>query len=277
MLRSIQTEPSAISSDEAATRAGSDEAPAAPLCPKCKGVGYLVADVGYDHPQFGELVTCHCRAAVKNQLRRQRLLSLSNLGPAESKTFENFDVGVPGVARAYARARKFAEHPQGWLILLGVGYGCGKTHLAAAIANEVLRNNLITVLFAVVPDLLDHLRSTFGPNSEIQYDERFEQVRGAQVLLLDDFGTENATPWAREKLFQIINHRYNYKLPTVITSNQKPDMIEARIFSRISDRELCEEITIIDAADYRTLTPNQRFEQKKQGHLQRFGRRETGK
>lgn len=259
-------------------KAASDTAlaPAADVCPLCKGAGYLVPDVPYGHPEFGELITCQCRAAEKHQLRRQRLLTMSNLGPFGEKTFDNFDAGIPGVARAYARARKFAEHPGGWLILFG-GYGCGKTHLSAAIANQVLREYLITVLFAVVPDLLDHLRSTFGPHSEIEYDERFEQVRGAQVLILDDFGTENATPWAREKLFQIVNHRYNYRLPTVITSNRKPEDIEQRIFSRMSDREICEEITMIDAPDYRRLTPGQRFEQRKQDHLRRFGRRDAGK
>jgi DNA replication protein DnaC len=248
----------------------------AAVCPRCHGAGYLVRDVPYGHPEFGELVTCPCRAAEKQQLRRHKLLTMSNLGPFSDKTFENFDAGVPGVARAYARARKFAEHPAGWLILFG-GYGCGKTHLAAAIANQVLRENLMTVLFAVVPDLLDHLRSTFGPNSEVEYDERFEQIRGAHILMLDDFGTENATPWAREKLFQLINHRYNYRLPTVITSNRKPEDIDQRIFSRLSDRELCDEITIIDGGDYRRTPPQQRFEQKKQQHLQRFGRRAPGK
>jgi DNA replication protein DnaC len=275
MLKNIPTAPSATSSDEAAMRATSEE-PEVVLCARCKGIGYLVADVPYGHPNFGELITCQCRAAEKNQLRRQRLLTMSNLGPFSEKTFENFDAGVPGVARAYARARKFAEHPNGWLILFG-GYGCGKTHLGAAIANQVLREYLMTVLLTVVPDLLDHLRSTFGPHSEVEYDERFEEVRSAQVLILDDFGTENATPWAREKLFQLVNHRYNYRLPTVITSNRKPEDLDPRIFSRMTDRDLCDEITLIDAEDYRRKHPAQRFEQKKQGHLQRFGRREGGK
>jgi DNA replication protein DnaC len=228
-------------------------------------------DVPYGHADFGQLITCRCRAAEKNQSRRRKLLEMSNLGPFQQKTFDNFDAGIPGVARAYARARRFSEQPFGWLILFG-GYGCGKTHLAAAIANEILKNNFVTVLFTIVPDLLDHLRSTFGPSSEIEYDERFEQVRSADVLILDDFGTENATPWAREKLFQIFNHRYNSRLPTVITSNREPKDIDPRIFSRMSDRDLCDEITIIDAADYRRTAPGERFEARKQQHLQRMQR-----
>jgi DNA replication protein DnaC len=249
-----------------------DAAQETAVCPRCKGAGYVVLDVPYGHPDFGQLQACQCTSAERLRLRREKLLRMSNLGPFTEKTFETFDAGVPGTQRAFARARAFAEHPAKWLILMG-NYGCGKTHLAAAIANAVLGQGY-EVLFAVVPDLLDHLRSTFGPSSETAYDERFEQVRGAYVLILDDFGTENATPWAREKLYQIFNHRYNFRMPTVITSNRKPEEFDPRIYSRMTDRELCDEITIIDAGDYRKLSPAQRFPQKKQDHLRRMGRRD---
>jgi DNA replication protein DnaC len=240
-----------ISTDAAATKATSDS-----LCPVCRGAGYYVLDVPYGHPQFGRLVACHCKDEELQRLRAQKLLQMSNLEPFRNKTFANFDRSVPGVQRAYARALEFARHPRGWLVLIG-GYGCGKTHLAAAIANEVLEVNY-EVLFTVVPDLLDHLRSTFGPTSEIAYDERFEQIRSAKLLILDDLGTENATPWAREKLYQIINHRYNYALPTVITTNREPKDIDPRVLSRLEDTELCPERIMIDAGDYRRLNSTQR-------------------
>ena len=44
-------------------------------------------------------------------------------------------------------------------------------------------------------------------------DDRFTAIRGAFLLVLDDLGTENTTPWAREKLYQIFNHRYVERLP----------------------------------------------------------------
>lgn len=258
----------------AATIATSNEA--VEVCSRCKGVGYYLLDVPFGHADFGQLITCRCRAFEKQQQRRQRLVEMSNLGPFQGKTFDNFDTSIKGVSRACARARHFAQQPEGWLVLMG-NYGCGKTHLAAAIANDVLQNHYISVLFAVVPDLLDHLRGTFGPSSEVAYDERFEQIRGAHLLILDDFGTENATPWAREKVYQIFNHRYNYRLPTVITSNRDPKEIDQRIFSRMSDRELCDEITIIDAGDYRSRLPNQRFvqQQQQQEPKRRAPRRES--
>lgn len=102
-----------------------------------------------------------------------------------------------------------------------------------------------------MPDLLDHLRATFGPSSEVAYDERFELVRNVALLVLDDLGTESATAWAREKLYQIINHRYNLELPTIITSNRPLDSLDQRIVSRMHQRAFGGEILRIGAEDFR--------------------------
>jgi DNA replication protein DnaC len=226
-------------------------------CPHCGGAGYYKEAVAFGHPHFGVLFPCMCKQQEKEQRRIEELERLSNLEPFRDKTFESFNSTVHGVQRAFVRAVEYAKFPKGWLILFG-NYGVGKTHLAAAIANEALRRHW-RVLFAIVPDLLDHLRSTFGPSSEVEYDERFETIRTVPLLVLDDLGTENTTPWAREKLFQIINHRYNDALATVITSNRDPKDIDPRIFSRMSDRALCEEHIMIDASDYRRLSVQQRY------------------
>jgi DNA replication protein DnaC len=99
--------------------------------------------------------------------------------------------------------------------------------------------------------LLDHLRATFAPTSPVSYDERFELIRNAPLLILDDLGTENATAWAREKLYQIVNHRYNERYATVFTSNQEPDQIDGRVFSRMCDPRVDAMIIHIEAEDYR--------------------------
>jgi DNA replication protein DnaC len=234
-------------SPKVSVRSGQEPADSS-SCPICKGVGWVRADVPYGHPHFGRLFECECLTEEKKQREFEELQKFSNLAPFRNKTFENFDPKAQGVDRAFAAAKRFAKDPRGCLVLVGA-VGCGKTHLAAAIANEALDSGF-RCLFTVVPELLDHLRSTFAPTTNIQYDELFERVRTVGLLVLDDLGTENTTPWAEEKLYQIINYRYNYELPTVITTNRKLDSIDQRIASRMQDRALVTVINI-QAEDYR--------------------------
>ena len=118
--------------------------------------------------------------------------------------------------------------------LLSGASGCGKTHIAAAIVNRLLERGE-PALFVVVPDLLDHLRSAYQPGADVGYDELFERVRNAPVLVLDDLGTQAQTPWAQEKLFQLINHRFNTRLPTVVTTNLLPEQLDDRLRTRLTD------------------------------------------
>ena len=216
----------------------------------------MVPNLQQHEQGFGRAVPCECKRAELDDRRNDRLHKMSQLGALSELSFETFlpeGMALPaGTARnlrmAFESARNFAHEPQGWLLLKG-GYGCGKTHLAAAIANYRLENRK-PVLFVVTPDLLDHLRSTYRPGSAVSYDERFEQVRNAELLILDDFGAHNHSDWAQEKLFQIFNYRYNARLPTVITTNEEVDQIELRIRSRLSDLSFVQWLAIV-APDFR--------------------------
>jgi DNA replication protein DnaC len=95
-------------------------------------------------------------------------------------------------------------------------------------------------MFIVTPDLLDHLRAAFSPQAATPYDRRFDEIKNTPLLVLDDLGTESATPWAREKLFQLLNYRYNAHLPTVITSSADPSRIEPWLRSRMFDTRRCQ-------------------------------------
>ena len=95
-------------------------------------------------------------------------------------------------------------------------------------------------LFVVVADLLDHLRATFSPVSTTSYDIAFEKIRNAPLLILDHLDTANATPWAKEKLFQILDHRYLTPLPTVITTVLPIQDIDPNIRSRLVDFQVCQ-------------------------------------
>jgi DNA replication protein DnaC len=117
--------------------------------------------------------------------------------------------------------------------------------LAAAIANRRLQASQSVPMFVVVPDLLDHLRASFAPSSQVSFDRRFEAVRSAPFLVLDDLGTESATAWAKEKLFQLLNHRYTARLPTVITTSKPLEELEPRLASRMLDLSRCTFFAII--------------------------------
>jgi DNA replication protein DnaC len=238
---------SKTASGRAARATGKTSAPGG--CPLCHGAGYVRLDVPMGDPAFGQAIRCQCKEQQIKERDRLNLRTVSNLDPFRDKTFESFDVSLPGMGEAYDVARHYAEDPLGWLVFRG-GYGCGKTHLAAAIAN-VAEQAGQRVVFAIVPDLLDHLRATFAPSSDIAYDALFEKVRESALLVLDDFGAENSTAWATEKLFQLINYRYNYRMPTVITTNHRLlAQMDERIRSRLSDLGLVRHV-VIEAADYR--------------------------
>jgi DNA replication protein DnaC len=223
-------------------------------CPLCKGAGFLRADVPFGHPQFGKPQPCQCKEAERREKRRQQLLELSDIRAFRDKSFDNFDWQVqgihPSVREAFQAAYAFMKNPSGWLVLIGTN-GCGKTHLAAAIANQCLANGEV-VLFSVVPELLDHLRAAFAPSATDVYDQLFSKMREAAILILDDLGAHYTTPWATEKLFQLLNYRYNWRMPTVITCNPSGlQTIDARLRSRMSDSSLVQVINLERARDCR--------------------------
>ncbi len=241
------------------------------VCEICGGLGLITLDVPVGHPDFGKAFPCVCQADKVKSRKASQLRSISNLDMYVEKTFATFQIdysllgkgdqylreilansegtgsSLPEAQRreintAAERALHYAEDPQGWLLLQGT-YGIGKTHLAAAIGNWRLDQGE-SVLFITVPDLLDHLRATFGPSSEVAYDERFEQIRASALLILDDLGAESQTAWAQEKLYQLLNYRHTTKLPTVVTTNRDLELLDPRIRSRLLDQSLSQIIRL---------------------------------
>lgn len=227
-----------------------------PDCPICKGIGFVSAEYPIGDPRFGKMEPCSCRRDQLEAIRQQQLKTESNLSGYSDMTFASFDVEGRGqlhpderlcLKLAFDHAQKFAKERRGWLLLMG-NYGTGKTHLAAAISNAALDDNVKNI-FLPVPDLLDWIRASFGGNGNA-YAERIEQIRSIPLLILDDLGTQSSTAWAQEKLYQILNHRYVNKLATVITTNNKLQELDGRIASRLEDPSLVTRI-VIQAPDYR--------------------------
>jgi DNA replication protein DnaC len=178
--------------------------------------------------------------------------------------FDTFDVrGKPGsdtntlssLKNAFKTATAYSDNPEGWLTLYSPRSGCGKTHLAVAIANEYEAKGQ-KVFFAFVPELMDHLRSAFSPDSPINSDAIFNNVKNSPLLILDDLGVERDSAWSQERLYQIIVYRQNYKLPTVITTRTdfpKEAKQGSAIASRIQDSS-SGQVLKINAPDFRLTT-----------------------
>ena len=175
-------------------------------------------------------------------------------------TLGNFRVIVSNAA---ARARmKVDEYLEGWeenreagkgLYLCG-GVGTGKTHLAVAVMNELIRRKRVPSLFVTVPELLDNLRGAYNdPGRDL--DEWMDAVKNADFLVLDDLGAEKPTDWVRERIFVLVNHRYREQLPTVFTSNIGPKDLAAQLGERTASRiiAMCDWIAL-EGEDYRETT-----------------------
>ena len=233
------------------------------LCPICGGVGFLRRELPVSHPDFGKLTPCVCKQKEMTQTAQDRLYRLSNLDAFKTMTFKDFSVQgrlglgdeqIRSLQYALSQAQQFAATPRGWLVLMG-SYGCGKTHLAAAIANTCVEFGMKTI-FLTVPDLLDWLRYSYG-SSDSSFEDRFEEIRNVDLLMLDDLGAQNTTGWAAEKVFQIVDYRYTRKLPTVVTSNLDLEDLDDRIRSRLQDPDLVTTVHIL-APDYRSPVKDKR-------------------
>ena len=171
-------------------------------------------------------------------------------------TLGNFRV----VASEAARARmKVDEYLEAWeenreagkgLYFCG-GVGTGKTHLAVAVMNELIRKKRTPSLFVTVPELLDNLRETYNKPGR-NLDEWMDAVQNAEFLVLDDLGSERTTEWVRERIFVIVNHRYREALPTVFTSNIGPKDLAEQLGERTASRiiAMCDWIAL-EGQDYR--------------------------
>ena len=215
------------------------------LCPRCGGAGFVRKAVRLGHPDFGKAFPCECVADEREDQRLARLQRYSNLGPLARLTFADLSPlgrspnpsASAALLRAPSRPRAASLNSRRAGSSSPGPAAAARRTSPSAIAGRCIESG-IPALFMVVPDLLDHLRSAYQPGSEVRYDELFEMVRTAQVLILDDLGVQSSTPWAQEKLFQLINHRYNAQLPTVITTNLDPTEFDPRIQSRLTDGTL---------------------------------------
>jgi DNA replication protein DnaC len=231
------------------------EESAGEICPVCKGAGFVHPALDSGRPDFSRVVPCQCSKGELRKKKTEYLERYSNLGSLSQLTFGNLspkgrtsrhsersEKSQGHFAQVYEAAKVFADNPYGWLVFLGPS-GSGKTHLACAVANHRLKLGE-PVFYITAADLLDHLRSTFSPSSDTTYDELFEQVKNVPLLVLDDLALGSATAWAKEKLEQLLHHRFNARLATIITADVALERMDERLRGHLTDRAFCHVWTI---------------------------------
>ena len=234
-------------------------------CESCRGSGYMSVKIPYtvrrisgsalagSNTIWAAAPCSECngkRESASSALSRRLSYTGAPANLLASCTFERFcpDAAQAGILR---QVRAWADRPAGSLVFMG-GFGTGKTHLAIA-ALRVLTANGLRVRFGHLrDDIISSLRRAMDDGT---YEQVWaEWVEHPDVLIIDDYGTEQGTDWQHTITEQAITYRYARDRLFIVTSNLGPGNMSELIRSRMNDHS---RITVLDfgVGDYRPKLP----------------------
>jgi DNA replication protein DnaC len=212
-------------------------------CPECGGSGWVIAPDG----GAGRARSCACRkqhiaehllaaAAIPERYAHCKIANFHTSSPDASEQAQL--VQARSIAERYVD--QFLKEGGRWsdLGLLFIGPpGTGKTHLAVGVLQELLRRYGVRGRFAEFGALLHHIQSTFDPGSQESKHTVLDPLTEAEILVLDELGSQQMTPWVRDILYLVINQRYLRRLPTIFTTNYRlPAKAEAYLAAARPER-----------------------------------------
>lgn len=214
-----------------------------PGCEKCDGYGNIVDDKGAR--------PCECKIRYWAAQR----LAMANLpGSLRNKTIDNYETGNKQQTKnrhvIMQYLREFTPENHKGALLMGEP-GLGKTHLAVAILRDLMNRGLTGIFYNVV-DLLDDIKQSYDAKTGDGGREIARLLETMDVVVLDDLGAERMTPWVNDRLYAIINGRYQEGRTLIVTTNLSDADLRERVGYRILSRlyEMCHVIPV-EGTDYR--------------------------
>jgi DNA replication protein DnaC len=215
-------------------------------CSFCGDTGYN-PDYAYSDLQGG-MVQVECQCIVGLQLARRYTLELDWLNIAP-KRFQNYTLDTHPNEDLVNRVHDWLmANPitTGQNLVIQGGVGRGKTGVAIAALREMHFGTIhdtgepITVQYWSMPYLMDILRKEEFERKEDGETPTWRRLIRCDCLLLDDIGAERSTPFAEDRIFLLIDGRYNKGKPTILTTNLNPAKFgeRDRVASRIRENHV---------------------------------------
>jgi DNA replication protein DnaC len=229
-------------------------------CPRCHNSGWV--------PLPGDdlrVEPCGCQGDLR---RKQRYASAHIPKRYEHCSLDTFREKSPVLKVAKRRVQEFVDlwpnTPEGKGLLLMGGCGVGKTHLAVSALLEIISSGKPgRLLFSNFQDLIQEIQASFDENNATTKSEILQPILEADLLVLDELGSQKPTQFVQDILYYVINTRYNEERATIFTTNYydrsadaKEETLEQRIGTRLRSRlaEMADRIEFAGATDHRRNT-----------------------
>lgn len=217
------------------------------VCPVCKNSGWE------EYEKDGYIYCRECRCGIRQKQIMGSRLSFANIPESfKDMRLASFSLNAYESAEGRSKAETAVKAVSYWLekfenmqergmglYLYSQAKGSGKTRMAASIANELIYGKQVQVKFATSLQILNEIKASWDKHEKGYSENRLlEYLSKTPILVIDDFGTEQAKDWTGERFYQIINSRYVDRKITIFTSNSGLDSLryDERILNRMKER-----------------------------------------